>query len=241
MRYLIVNADDFGQSDGVNRGIIECFERGVVTSASLMVRWPAAEAAASYAKKHPELSVGLHVDLGEWTNVAGSWEPIYEVVSIEDEIAVREEVERQLEMFEELLGGTPSHLDSHQHVHLREAARPVLRSLAVDLGVPLRHATPGIQYCGAFYAQSADGESTPEAVSPDAFIRLVGALDGFVTELVCHPAQTVDLDTMYRIEREWEVETLTDPGIRRALEERSIHLRSFNSIPRRNQSHSTIS
>ena len=64
--YLIVNADDFGQSPGVNRGVIAAHERGVVTSTSLMVRWPSAAAAAAYAREHPALSVGLHVDLGEW-------------------------------------------------------------------------------------------------------------------------------------------------------------------------------
>jgi YdjC-like protein len=46
-RYLIVNADDFGQSSGVNRGIIEAHEKGILTSASLMVRWPATEEAAA--------------------------------------------------------------------------------------------------------------------------------------------------------------------------------------------------
>jgi len=51
-KYLIVNADDFGQSTGINRGIIEAHERGVVTSASLMVRWPAAIDAAQYAREH---------------------------------------------------------------------------------------------------------------------------------------------------------------------------------------------
>src|SRR5436190_23980393 len=64
-RAVIVNADDFGQSAGINRGIIEAHERGIVTSASLMVRWPAAPAAAAYACAHRGLSVGLHVDLGE--------------------------------------------------------------------------------------------------------------------------------------------------------------------------------
>ena len=43
-RHLIVNADDFGQSAGINRGIIEAHEHGIVTSTSLMVRWPAAGA-----------------------------------------------------------------------------------------------------------------------------------------------------------------------------------------------------
>lgn len=50
-RFLIVNADDFGQSPGVNRGIIEAHEHGIVTSASLMVRWPAATEAAAYGRQ----------------------------------------------------------------------------------------------------------------------------------------------------------------------------------------------
>ena len=62
-RFLIVNADDFGQSHGINEGIIAAHEKGIVTSASLMVRYPAASEAASYAQKNPRLSVGLHVDL----------------------------------------------------------------------------------------------------------------------------------------------------------------------------------
>jgi predicted glycoside hydrolase/deacetylase ChbG (UPF0249 family) len=57
-RAAIVNADDFGQSAGINRGIVEAHQRGIVTSASLMVRWHAAsEAAAAYARAHPRLSV----------------------------------------------------------------------------------------------------------------------------------------------------------------------------------------
>src|SRR4051794_16830036 len=47
-RYVIVNADDFGQSRGINRGIILAHEQGIVTSASLMVRWAAAAEAAAY-------------------------------------------------------------------------------------------------------------------------------------------------------------------------------------------------
>ena len=65
-RRLIVNADDFGQTAGINEGIIQCSERGIVTSASLMVRWPSARAATEYARAAPALSVGLHIDLGEW-------------------------------------------------------------------------------------------------------------------------------------------------------------------------------
>ena len=58
-RYLIVNADDFGQSEGINRGIITAHEKGIVTSASLMVRWDAARQAAKYAGSNRALGIGL--------------------------------------------------------------------------------------------------------------------------------------------------------------------------------------
>src|SRR6266568_9642133 len=55
MRYLIVNADDFGFSEGVNRGILEAHDKGIVTSASLMVERPAAVEAADRARERPRL------------------------------------------------------------------------------------------------------------------------------------------------------------------------------------------
>ena len=121
-RVLIVNADDFGRSPGVNRGVIQAHEEGIVTSATLMVRWPAAEDAAEYARSH-SLSVGLHLDLGEWEHRDGEWHIRYRVLDDDSEEAVAEEIRRQLERFEALVGTPPTHLDSHQHVHLRDPVR----------------------------------------------------------------------------------------------------------------------
>src|SRR5258707_3772776 len=61
-RYLIVNADDLGADDGINRGIIEAHERGIVTSASLMVNMPSAPSAVRTSREHPALSLGLHAN-----------------------------------------------------------------------------------------------------------------------------------------------------------------------------------
>src|SRR5437588_12984858 len=119
-RILVVNADDFGQSAGVNRGIITAHERGIVSSASLMVRWPAAAEAAAYGRAHPALSLGLHLDLGEWVYRSGAWVPLYEVVPAGNASAVAGEIARQLDAFEKLAGKPPSHLDSHQHCHPHE-------------------------------------------------------------------------------------------------------------------------
>src|SRR5262245_61686098 len=107
-RYLIVNADDFGQSVGVNRGIVTAHERGIVTSASLMVRWPAASEDATYGQQDARLSVGLHGDLGEWACQEGVWSAVYEVTPTKDAAAVRTEVARQLTEFCRLLGRPPT-------------------------------------------------------------------------------------------------------------------------------------
>ena len=66
MRYLIVNADDFGYTEGVNRGILDAHDEGIVTSASLMVERPAAAEAAAHARERPGFGVGLHVELRSW-------------------------------------------------------------------------------------------------------------------------------------------------------------------------------
>ena len=107
-RWLIVNADDFGQSDGVTAGILAAHEQGIVTSTSLMVRWPGAADAVSRARDYPSLALGLHVDLGEWRTQGGQWETVYEVVPLDDPQAIVREVARQFEQFVALCGRLPS-------------------------------------------------------------------------------------------------------------------------------------
>jgi len=230
-RYLIVNADDFGQSPGVNQGIITAYERGIVTSASLMVRWPAAIAAAAYSRQHPDLSLGLHVDFGEWACRDGQWRQLYEVVPIQDAPVVAAEVSRQLTAFRRLVGRDPTHLDSHQHVHRWEPLRTVLTAVAHELRVPLRHCSADICYCGDFYGQTADGTPLPDAMSVESLIHILATLAPGSTELCCHPGVGNDLDTMYCSERAEEVKVLCDPRVRTAIDTMGIHLRSFLNFP----------
>ena len=63
MKWLIITADDFGISRGINRGIVEAHLSGVVTSTSLMVDRPACEEAVALAQRCPKLSLGLHLEL----------------------------------------------------------------------------------------------------------------------------------------------------------------------------------
>jgi len=229
-RYLIVNADDFGQSPGVNRGIMRAHQHGIVTSASLMVRWPAATAAAEYARMHSSLSVGLHLDLGEWFYRNSNWTLLYEVVDPHDASAVRMEISRQLAVFRRLVGRDPSHIDSHQHVHRNEPIRTAALEASRKLGIPLRDCRADVRYCGRFYGQTAEGCAYPEWISVEALITLLAELPPGITELSCHPGDGKDLDTMYLTEREQEVKVLCDPRLQAALARLSIHLCSFNDL-----------
>jgi predicted glycoside hydrolase/deacetylase ChbG (UPF0249 family) len=227
MRKLIVNADDFGQSTGINRGVIEAHENGIVTSASMMVRWPGAHEAAAYAHHNPELSVGLHIDLAEWKFSDGAWTTVYEVVPGADDVAVQAEVERQLNTFRNLMDCEPTHLDSHQHLHEREPLRSILRRAAAELRVPCRGYS-SIQYCGRFYGQTQRGQPFLDGISVDSLIELLKTLPAGITELSCHPGLGVDLDTIYKVERDKETETLCDSRIRAALDDEQIVLCTFN-------------
>jgi chitin disaccharide deacetylase len=70
MKKLIVNADDFGLTAGVNRAIIEGHTRGVITSATLMANMHAFDEAVRLAKDHPTLGIGLHINITQGRPVA---------------------------------------------------------------------------------------------------------------------------------------------------------------------------
>lgn len=212
-RWLIVNADDFGASSGINRGIVDAHRRGPVTSASLMVNMPGTIQAAELVADVPALSVGIHV------NFTNEGEP---VVPLDDPSACRDELRRQVERFLALTGRPPTHVDSHHNVHLRfEALGELFAATAAELDVPLRDRS-GIPYVPEFYGRW-DDEMHPEQVTPGSFLRIAEQrlTAGDIVELACHPG-FVDpsFESEYHAERELERRALCDPvtaeGIRRA-------------------------
>ena len=226
---LIVNADDFGFSEGVNLGTIRAHEQGIVTSTSLMVRGAAIESAVEYARYNSRLSVGLHIDLGEWSYRDGSWQIRYAVVPLEDPQLVRTEIHRQLAAFRSQLQRDPTHIDSHQHVHRNGAPQQVALEIASELDIPLRHESKMVRYCGHFYGQPYPGESSMESVNVAALTQIIRGLPSGITELSCHPGHDEELASDYAQERKWETETLCDPAVKAAIESANVLLRSFAS------------
>ena len=147
MRRLIVNADDFGLHEAVNRGIYEAHTRGIVTSASLMAGGAAFEDAVRIARSCPELGVGIHLTLVGGHPVL----PPQEVSTLVDEqgnfcasypvflsryltgrvrlAEVEQELAAQIEKMR-LAGVTPTHIDSHQHLHVLPGIGGLVLTLA---------------------------------------------------------------------------------------------------------------
>jgi predicted glycoside hydrolase/deacetylase ChbG (UPF0249 family) len=230
MRQLVVNADDFGASSGTNQGILRAHAAGIVTSTSLMVRHTAATEAPDAARAHPRLGFGLHVDLGEWVYQDERWSELYRVVDLNDAAAVTAEVERQYRIFRQIMGREPTHIDSHQHVHRDGHARQAVVNLGNRLNVPVRHCTPGLQYCGDFYGQSGKGYPCPDSISPEALMNALRRLGDGTWELACHPGLDVELPSTYRTERLEEVRSLCDLRVRQCIGELKLQLRNFGTL-----------
>lgn len=218
-KYLIVNADDFGASVGLNRGILECHTRGIVTSASLMVTGRAAHEAVAMSRDHPGLSVGLHWDV---------WGEGERGFNISDLSAVRNEFRRQVEEFYRLMDRMPTHIDSHHHLHRRTELGAVFRELVEPLGVPLRGESE-VHFIGGFYAQWEWMVTNLEYVSVSTLQRMLGEEVGAGwTEFSCHPGYvSSDFTSVYLLEREAEIHTLTESAIRRTIEALDIRLMSY--------------
>ena len=147
MKRLIVNADDFGLTPGVNRAILELHEAGRLTSATLMASAPATGEAIAMALATPTLGVGCHVVLvdgssvtpvGQLPNLAGGRDlsrtlgQFLTRIHLASPRAIAAEIE--LEAFTQISrlrdrGVSPTHIDTHKHTHMfPRVLRPVLRA-----------------------------------------------------------------------------------------------------------------
>jgi predicted glycoside hydrolase/deacetylase ChbG (UPF0249 family) len=211
---LIVNADDFGMTAGVNQGIVEAHVRGILTSTSLMVDRAAAADAVGLAHEHPALSIGLHF--------------VDDTPALDEPGHAAREFARQLDRFHELMDREPTHVDSHHHVHARRMS--MFAPLVEPLGVPLR-GDGRVRYLGAFYGHPQRGVADHDRIRRPFLLGLLGEVDpseAFV-ELGCHPGRvTEELSSSYTGEREIELRTLTDPALPAEIEAIGLTLASYH-------------
>ena len=152
MRNLIVNADDLGWTEGVNRGIAEAHGKGIVTSASLLANGAAFASAVGLVRKTPGLGVGVHLNLSDGEpaaaanlvsrllNARGKLEskPKSLLLRLARRSVSLEEVEREWDAQIGKVrdaGIEPTHLDGHRHVHMLPGLFEIALRLARRHGI----------------------------------------------------------------------------------------------------------
>jgi predicted glycoside hydrolase/deacetylase ChbG (UPF0249 family) len=150
--FLIVNADDFGWTEGVNEGIIDAHRRGIVTSATLLAGGRATQDAAQLAIATPTLGVGVHlayqlgavlVDprrLSKIFRTDGT--PRLNTLRLWLRVTIDKQARRQLKehfrsQIENVLdlGIQPTHLDTHKHIHYWPAVNHIVCELADEFSI----------------------------------------------------------------------------------------------------------
>jgi predicted glycoside hydrolase/deacetylase ChbG (UPF0249 family) len=222
-RVVIVNADDLGFCADVDRGVFEAHDRGIVTSASLLVDGPDAEAAIHEVRKRPSLGLGIHVAF----DLRGR-----QLVDVQDLGAVQRELDRQLEAFVRLTGGPPDHIDSHHHVHRSFNIARVFLEAGRRHGVPVRGFSD-VVFVGRFYGQVEFGKTELSRISVDALMALLRSLSPGVFEVSCHPGRPeARRDAVYNSEREVELKALTDARVKKVIADGGIRLINYRDYAR---------
>jgi len=191
-----------------------------------MVDEPYAADAAELAKKHPNLGVGLHFTA---TNAKG------ELFDLNDTEIVQKELEFQYKKFCELMGKSPTHIDSHHHVHTRDNLKQLFISLAEKYKLPLRMSC-SVSYNGGFYGQWYDGDMNHypchEFISIEHLSNMLKDLPEGVTEFGCHPGYiSPNLKDIYLFEREIELSVLLNPDLLPIIHGKDIKLINFAELP----------
>jgi predicted glycoside hydrolase/deacetylase ChbG (UPF0249 family) len=141
MKRLVVNADDFGFTRGVNEGIVEAHRRGVLTATTLMANGAAFDDAVKLSARNPTLDVGCHLVLVEGESVLRPGRPL---PATPGEL-VRAVVFGRPPLYEELeaqvhrivaCGIRPTHLDTHKHTHLLPPVLETVARLGAAFGIP---------------------------------------------------------------------------------------------------------
>lgn len=208
MGKVIFNSDDFGYSRGVNYGIIDAYQKGILTSTTLMANMPGFEQAVALKKEYQGLGVGVHLTLtcgqpilknvdslteGAEFKKLGFYQPGFSI----DLDQLYQEWNAQIQKVFRA-GITPTHLDSHHHVHTFAENQEVVIALAQKYDLPVRGnfakkaAVRHTSYFEPYFDDVGEEETTKRQIKEPLENYLIQLLEKLrreeTTEVMCHTA-----------------------------------------------------
>lgn len=239
---LIVNADDFGMSEGTTLGILLAHQHGIVTSTTCMMNMPYAKYALDEAKKYPNLGVGVHLVLTvgqpllknakSYTNQNGDFIRPCDYPDGNphaDENELYNEWKAQIEKFIEITGHKPTHIDSHHHVHLLPWHHEVTKRLALEYHLPVRQEN---QFLTHYEYVPCDTTFYNQKMNINYLKELMEKYDGTL-EIMCHPAlldQRLYEMSSYHLLRMKELDILRSQEIKDFIKNHHIKLINYSHI-----------
>lgn len=243
--HIIFNADDFGLTSGINLGIVEACQSGVVRSTTLMVGMEAEQQAIALAAATPQLKVGLHLRFTAGTPLShGASSLVDENGQFLDKSVlaqkktfcqqqIADEAIAQIEAFRKH-GIDLSHIDSHHHAHMHPQILPVIQYIAREYHVPLRgtgYSDARLTDCRYHFTDRFYGSE----LSVDSLLALISQYHGDVDvlEVMCHPAHVdPSLISMsgYSHERAQELAILTDSYLQDRLDQLGVVIGDYSVL-----------
>jgi predicted glycoside hydrolase/deacetylase ChbG (UPF0249 family) len=260
-RVLVVNADDFGFTAGVNEGILEAHERGIVTATTLMANGSAFDHAVRLARACPSIDVGCHLVLVQGPGLPGSIAELIAALArrrLRPYEVLRSQIERIFDA-----GIRPIHLDTHKHTHLLPPVLDAVARLSAEFGIPwvrrpfdfgtphaavpakVRAVNRGLQLMRPRFRRVLDragcrttdhftGFQVTGRISARGLAAAIRDLPEGVTELMCHPGHCTEelrlARTRLKESREAELNALTAPEVKAALQETGVVLSGYRGL-----------
>jgi len=230
MSKIIMNADDFGLSAGVNLGILHCYQTGAINSATLLTNTLFFDQAVEMIQEHHLQNIGLHVNLTEFKSLLNTHQTItdsagnfFRDVCNLPQINPQEvynEIEAQY--FKAIHAGVAiTHLDSHHHVHMSAALRKPFIAFSKKYQLPIRKINFKTRnplrwmefYLDtrnvSFYTDHFSADFYDDTISMENLQNVIRKHPIGSLEIMCHPGYQDINNGIYDVKREQEINVLT--------------------------------
>lgn len=208
-RILIVNADDCNLTAGVTKAILDCHDRGTLTSTTFLINLPLEAWTLQALRKRKALGIGLHLNVTLGRPVSklkgvksllgkeGFFRNVHEQRAVPpDQGDLAREYQNQIDLFKRCFGRMPTHLDTHHQVHDHPVFFQVLIKIARRNRLPIRRSCLMLRkefFSACTRIRTTDfffGNLSPQGYWKEVALRTVLAnLPDGVSEIMCHPGR----------------------------------------------------